>query len=355
MHRKINIVAINQTSIYSKERVKLHKLKGTVIATSLIFLILLIVACRGHIYETIPNSSKLSPEILEAIENENVNFLSVFVEILDFYNANDGGAFEYARGYSYFDEINENGFNAVLPIGVVGNLTNFSAVKKVRLRKVEEKIDDTLLQSLNDAKVSDEERYELLLWCIPNACNEKVLPKSSVGWTQHGPQSYLGVLTKREIKYLAQSKNIVKISQSEAPIWHIREMINRSTREEGFVTISKSGDLLGLGKSGYSKTFSIINNEADWSYWNTTFGYGEISAVNFSNESVIAVYQGRKSTGGYKIEIMKINFEEDKILVYVKEISPPGGVPVSAAITGPYHIVKTKKIDRRVVFINESG
>ena len=112
--------------------------------------------------------------------------------------------------------------------------------------------------------------------------------------------------------------------------------------------------MLGLGKSGYSKNFSIINNEADWSYWNTTFGYGEISAVNFSNESVIAVYQGMESTGGYKIEIMKINFEEDKILIYVKEISPPGGVPVSTAITGPYHIVKTKKIDRRVIFINES-
>ena len=72
--------------------------------------------------------------------------------------------------------------------------------------------------------------------------------------------------------------------------------------------------------------------------------------VDFSKETVISVFMGEKSTGGYSIEIVKIVEQTDKIIIYVRETSPKPGDIVTQAFTYPQHIVKTEKLTKRVVF-----
>ena len=97
---------------------------------------------------------------------------------------------------------------------------------------------------------------------------------------------------------------------------------------------------------------SVINNQEDFlELWQGTANSGiSRPPVDFSKETVVAVFMGSKNTGGYSIEIVKIVEQTDKIIVYVRETSPKPGDAVTLAFTYPQHIVKTEKLTKRVVF-----
>ena len=76
----------------------------------------------------------------------------------------------------------------------------------------------------------------------------------------------------------------------------------------------------------------------------------DLPDINFNDEMVIAVFQGSHSTGGYAIEITKIVEKENSVEVFVKETSPSPDSVVTQAFTQPYHIVKTKRVDKEVIF-----
>ena len=76
----------------------------------------------------------------------------------------------------------------------------------------------------------------------------------------------------------------------------------------------------------------------------------ELPSINFNSEIVIAVFQGTRSTGGYSIEVTKIIEKESTVAVFIKKTEPsPGGV-TTQALTSPYHIIKTKKVDKEIIF-----
>ncbi len=60
--------------------------------------------------------------------------------------------------------------------------------------------------------------------------------------------------------------------------------------------------------------------------------------INTSN--FILLNMGEKTTGGYSIEVVKVEELSDKILVTVKENKPKSGDNVTDAITNPYTVVK---------------
>ena len=72
--------------------------------------------------------------------------------------------------------------------------------------------------------------------------------------------------------------------------------------------------------------------------------------INFNDEMIIAVFQGGHSSGGYSIKIKRINEKENSVEVFVKETSPSPLSGVTDALTQPYHIVKTKRVDKEVIF-----
>ena len=114
-----------------------------------------------------------------------------------------------------------------------------------------------------------------------------------------------------------------------------------------FETISR-GTFGGLDEQGDY----VINSEGEWSELlnRTQIRFQEQPAIDFSKSTVIAVFLGTRSTGGYTIEIKDIVETDDEVMVYVEETSPGPGENVIMAVTQPYHIVKTKKITKEVVF-----
>ena len=62
----------------------------------------------------------------------------------------------------------------------------------------------------------------------------------------------------------------------------------------------------------------------------------------------LGVDQPAVPTGGYYIEITKIVEKENSVEVFARETSPSPGSLVTEAFTQPYHIVKMKKVDKRL-------
>ena len=59
-----------------------------------------------------------------------------------------------------------------------------------------------------------------------------------------------------------------------------------------------------------------------------------------NGEITLVVFQGEKSTGGYDVEVLRIEDNEGKTNVLVKEIEPSKDSLVTMAITYPYTVVK---------------
>lgn len=104
------------------------------------------------------------------------------------------------------------------------------------------------------------------------------------------------------------------------------------------------------------KDYAVLRSEQEYSgvLSNTDSANLRTIPVNFSNDILIAVFQGQKNTGGYGISIKKITDDGETLTVYVQEISPGGGCMVTMALTSPYSIVKIQKTDKRITFKTES-
>ena len=94
--------------------------------------------------------------------------------------------------------------------------------------------------------------------------------------------------------------------------------------------------------SQWKTLWSLVNSRA--------IPQSDLPNINFDDEMVIAVFQGSHSTGGYSIEIVEILEKANSLEVTVKETSPSPGSIVTQAFTQPYHIIKTKKVDKEVLF-----
>ncbi len=100
----------------------------------------------------------------------------------------------------------------------------------------------------------------------------------------------------------------------------------------------------------------VINSQDEWEeLWDITFSntypHPDVPTIDFTRNTIIAVYLGQRGSGGYSIEIKDIVEYNSRIVVYVKERSPEPGSMVTMALTQPYHIVKTIKLFKLIVFL----
>jgi hypothetical protein len=74
--------------------------------------------------------------------------------------------------------------------------------------------------------------------------------------------------------------------------------------------------------------------------------------VDFSGESVIAVFQGSQPSSGYSTTVTRLVKSGKKLKVLVREVLPADDCPVLLVITRPYEIIRTAKVRDadRVVF-----
>jgi protease stability complex PrcB-like protein len=77
--------------------------------------------------------------------------------------------------------------------------------------------------------------------------------------------------------------------------------------------------------------------------------------VDFSREMVVGIFMGERGTGGYEVEITKVERDESHLRVSYRATSPDPGAILIQALTQPYHVIKLPRDDRRVIFSRESG
>lgn len=70
----------------------------------------------------------------------------------------------------------------------------------------------------------------------------------------------------------------------------------------------------------------------------------EAPALDFSQQSVVAVYMGEQRTGGYSIEITGVELVNGTLKVTVKQSRPAPGAIVTQALTQPFHMVRIPKV-----------
>ena len=75
-----------------------------------------------------------------------------------------------------------------------------------------------------------------------------------------------------------------------------------------------------------------------------------IPEIDFSKETVIAVFMGEKTTGGYGVIVEDVKEEKGKLVVAIKETKPGSKNMVTMAITQPFCIVKINSSNKELVF-----
>jgi len=98
------------------------------------------------------------------------------------------------------------------------------------------------------------------------------------------------------------------------------------------------------------KYYDVIGNESKFLKFVKKTGVS-IEPPDFSKETLIAVFMGEKRTGGYKIEVSKIEREGGEVVVYVDNIVPSKTCIVTQQITSPFQIVKVREKLKDVRFV----
>ena len=125
------------------------------------------------------------------------------------------------------------------------------------------------------------------------------------------------------------------------------------TTNDTMVLIGK-GSLYGSGAEGIEKQNVVITTSEDWekllakmnSVNNVSQSFSE-TKVDFSNYSLIAVFDEVETSGGYTLDIEIIE-ATDQIEVVVTRIFPDG--IATSVMTQPYCIVKIPSTDLPIVF-----
>lgn len=132
----------------------------------------------------------------------------------------------------------------------------------------------------------------------------------------------------------------------------VAELENKLVKSLEFTTIEKGFF------SGFTKRKNwVIKTQEQWlKLWNmhtsTRIPHPPSPVIDFTKNMVLAVFIGQKPTGGFSVEIIRVEKKEDTIVVFFRETKPSPDAEVTAVLTQPYHIIKIKKTDLPVVFKN---
>ena len=122
-------------------------------------------------------------------------------------------------------------------------------------------------------------------------------------------------------------------------------------------TLIASGNLYGNGGENIPMQNMIISNNKEWtelmnklnSVNNVTDNFTE-TEFDFSNFTIIALFDDIKMYGGYSIEIESVVENRSDLIAVIRHLSPNGIAPT--VITQPYFIVKIPKTEKRIIFKN---
>ena len=120
-----------------------------------------------------------------------------------------------------------------------------------------------------------------------------------------------------------------------------------------FTTIEQD-NLYGNGQENIDKENLTISDTDSWNELitkmntvnNVSDGFAETD-IDFLNFMVIAVFDEVYGNGGHSIDIVRIEENENKIIVTIDNILKGN---LTSVMTQPFHIVKIKKTDKLIIF-----
>ena len=101
----------------------------------------------------------------------------------------------------------------------------------------------------------------------------------------------------------------------------------------------------------------VVRSEKEWQALlaSTRIRIPTDTKLDFDKHMAIVVFQGRKSTGGYAIEISGVKRTTSGLQVTVVETEPAKGGFVTMAITSPYAMVLVEKTAAKVEYLLRKG
>src|SRR6266513_1940080 len=75
--------------------------------------------------------------------------------------------------------------------------------------------------------------------------------------------------------------------------------------------------------------------------------------VDFSREMAVGIFLGERATGGYEVEITKVERGGPGLRIHYRTKRPDPGAMVTQARTQPYHLIKLKREESPLVFSRE--
>lgn len=112
--------------------------------------------------------------------------------------------------------------------------------------------------------------------------------------------------------------------------------------ESSFSSVSDKRQVVIRNNEDYQKLLNEVYKDLDQ--------MPRFPDADFTRNSIIAVFSGPKSTGGYSVSVDKIKESSGKITVNVIETAPGKNCKVTEMESRPYIIVRIPKADKDVKF-----
>lgn len=129
-----------------------------------------------------------------------------------------------------------------------------------------------------------------------------------------------------------------QISFSQSPKPSASSSVAASSNSLVFTSLAS-----GTSRIKTSSTRTASSQEEWEMLWKEHSASPSVPTVDFNKQTVLAVFAGQKSTGGYAIKITSIRIEGQKLMVSYHESEPEKGKVTSQVLTAPSHIVKVDK------------
>lgn len=124
--------------------------------------------------------------------------------------------------------------------------------------------------------------------------------------------------------------------------------------EASFVTLGRSPQ----GSYAFTDRENLVLTDAAAfeSLWVQLHAHTEpappVPSVDFSEEVVIGVFLGLRSSGGYAVEIQQVGSSRGVVGVHVEERAPGSDCVTTSVMTSPYHLVKARVRPTEIRFID---
>jgi hypothetical protein len=105
-------------------------------------------------------------------------------------------------------------------------------------------------------------------------------------------------------------------------------------------------EFTAIGQGGNSQIEEsrevVVRTAGEWStLWKQHAGAARPPSIDFTRAIVIAVFLGSRPTAGYRVEITRLEKQDEALVVSYRELRPGADDMVAQMLTTPFHLVQT--------------